>query len=173
MNTTEDGIRKSRAEGRVTERGVKLPEAAPLPQQKKKPKCSEAERAMFDRPVWAYADEVEVPVPPSTNNLYVNRAKGRSKSTEYRDWIATVSMRMMVLRPINTGPFRITYTLMGGSDLNLGRDLGNIEKPLTDLLVSTKRICNDSLRAGLHEIILRYVECGEGAAFVRIETRSL
>ncbi len=147
--TTEDGIRKAMAEGRVTERTAKLTGPS----------------GMFGM--------VEVPVPPSTNNLYVNRAKGRSKSTEYRDWIATVSMRMMVLRPVKPGPFRITYTLMGGSDLNLGRDLGNIEKPLTDLLVSTKRICNDSLRAGLHEIILRYVECGEGAAFVRIETRSL
>lgn len=121
----------------------------------------------------AYAPHVDVPVPPSTNNLYVNRAKGRSKSSEYRDWIASVEGLVMQLRPLAPGPFSIAYTLVGGSDLNLGRDLGNIEKPLTDVLVRTKRINNDSLRAGLHEIILRFVESDEGAAYVRIETRRL
>lgn len=127
--------------------------------------------------VATFAQHVDIPPPPSTNKLTFNRShgkgRGRVKSDAYREWIALVEPMVMALKPLAPGPFRITYTLVGGSDLNLGRDLGNLEKPLSDLLVSAKRISNDSLWAGLHELILRFVENDSGSAYVRIETASL
>ena len=117
---------------------------------------------------------VDVPLPPSTNNLYLNVAwRGRVKSPEYRAWIDVASMLVLLLKPIRTKPFTITYTLVGGDGLNLGRDLGNFEKPLTDVLVSTGRIPGDSLRAGLWQIIQQYVECYEGEPYVGIEPKVL
>lgn len=125
--------------------------------------------------VETFAPHVDIPPPPSTNNLYLNRAgRGRVKSQAYRDWITAAESMVMVLKPIDKGhPFRVHLTLVGGSDLNLARDIANIEKAAVDLLVTRKRIPGDSLRAGLHELILRFVENDSGSAYVRIETASL
>lgn len=116
----------------------------------------------------------DIELPPSTNHLFMNGKKGtgRFKSPEYREWIATaVPVLAGSLRPVKLLPFRIRYTLFGGAGLNPGRDLGNLEKPITDALVSACVIPGDSLAAGLHGIALDFKNQDEGRAFVRVEIR--
>lgn len=112
---------------------------------------------------------IELPLPPSTNNLFMTIGKHRPKSPKYRDWIATAVPMLAALTPLSRPPFALTYTLFGGCGLNLARDLGNIEKPITDAIVAAKLLPDDSLRAGLWSIQLRYVERDEGTACVRVE----
>ena len=141
--TTADGILRAMAEGRTVERGVNLA---------------------------GDAENVDLPMPPSTNNLFATLGRRRVKSPEYRAWIDSATPFAMTLRPVPTVPFGITITVVG---CNPGSDIANREKAVVDLLVATKRIPGDSVRAGLHEIVMRYVECGEGESYVRIEMRSL
>lgn len=125
-----------------------------------------------DSVIRAGTQAAELELPPSTNHLFMNGKKGtgRFKSPKYREWIATaVPLLADSLRPVKLLPFRIRYTLFGGAGLNPGRDLGNLEKPLTDALVTACIIPGDSLSAGLHGIALDFNNQDEGRAFVRVE----
>lgn len=113
---------------------------------------------------------VYLDVPPSTNNLYLNARKGRVKSPAYRAWIKENAHSANMLTPVE-GRFRIVYTL--GGKVNKGRDLANIEKALTDLLVAVGAIPGDSIRAGLHEVVLRYDAGFACDPFVKVEIQSL
>lgn len=121
-----------------------------------------------------------IELPPSTNHLFMNgkgKQGGRFKAPEYREWIATaVPLLAGSLRPVKLLPFRIRYTLFGslfggGVGLNPNRDLGNLEKPITDALVSACVIPGDSLAAGLYGITLEFSNQDEGRAFIRVEIR--
>ena len=89
---------------------------------------------------------VEVPVPPSTNNLYANAGKkGRIKSAAYKAWQEQASFCLMGLS-VPPGPWSIRYTVCAGKGWPENRDLGNAEKPLTDLLVAAGLIEDDCTR---------------------------
>jgi hypothetical protein len=113
---------------------------------------------------------VYLDVPPSTNNLFLNARKGRVRSPQYRAWIKANAPTADMLTPVE-GRFRIVYTL--GGKVNTSRDLANIEKALTDLLVMVGAIPGDSIRDGLHEVTMRYDAGFPCDAFVKVEIQSL
>ena len=89
---------------------------------------------------------VTVPVPPSTNNLFVTVGRRRVKSREYREWMVDAVPEMMKLGPPMSFPAQVSITLLGGPGLNLYRDLDNIAKPVLDALVAASVLPGDSLR---------------------------
>ncbi|WP_291869686.1 RusA family crossover junction endodeoxyribonuclease [Bradyrhizobium sp.] len=81
-----------------------------------------------------------LPFPPSTNNLFVNGKRGRFRSPKYEAWIMEAGVEMMRQRPAkHVGPVNLHYEFQEGRD-NRKRDLGNLEKATTDLLVSHRII---------------------------------
>ena len=77
-----------------------------------------------------------LPIPPSVNNLYVTGKYGRFRSQKYDSWINEAGAEIMRQRPSKiAGPVILTYEFQEGKDKRK-RDLGNLEKATTDLLVS-------------------------------------
>lgn len=85
----------------------------------------------------------DLPLPPSVNSLYFNRERGRTKTQAYQDWItlARSALRKQRAIPIFV-PVELEYLVSEKSRI----DLGNHEKPLTDLLVFHGVLENDSKR---------------------------
>lgn len=84
--------------------------------------------------------ELHLDVPPSVNNLFFNRKRGRTRTPEYLNWIYKAGWQIQQARqqPI-PGPVAITYRVV-----DAGRfDLANIEKAATDLLVKHRLIEGD------------------------------
>jgi crossover junction endodeoxyribonuclease RusA len=94
---------------------------------------------------------VEIPQPPSVNTLYLNvRGKGRVKSDAYKRWLQEAGWAVKLTKPGSvSGPCRLWYTIPRPTDRRK-RDIGNLEKPLTDLLVSYGVIDDDSKVQGIN-----------------------
>lgn len=78
---------------------------------------------------------LRLPVPPSTNNLYFNRARGRSRTKQYRDWVsmadaAFYEQEAHKLKQI-TGPCEVKIRLP-----KIRGDISNRIKAVEDYLVS-------------------------------------
>lgn len=89
--------------------------------------------------------EVEIPMPPTTNNLFVNLGRKRVKSKEYVAWIKEAGFFIREA-PKLVQPVKINYFLTmrnGGSG-----DLSNRLKAIEDLLVKKEVIPDDN-----HKII--------------------
>lgn len=166
MPSEPEWLTRARLEGRIlSEKGVAVAE----PRKRAKahgdplPPVEEAEPAddlIFD-----------LPIPPSTNNLYVNTRNGRVLSEKGREWkdAAALIVRMCKLRPWVASvrkPFGIEYTVVG--PVNMSRDLANCEKIMTDVLVECGVIPGDSLRAGLWRVCLMYAHSTDGEPHVRV-----
>ncbi len=97
-----------------------------------------------------------LPLPPSSNHLFATVNGRRIKSREYRAWIESAALDVMVqgVRRV-ASPVKVFIYLDG--KVNLQRDLANFEKAVTDLLVSAGVIENDSLKhvVALHLIYTR------------------
>lgn len=93
-----------------------------------------------------------LPYPPSVNRLFasVSSSHGgqiRVKTKLYRDWIKEAGIQVMAQRKNVTqhsGNIEVTYIATPPKD-NRKRDLANLEKSLSDLLVSCNIIKDDSL----------------------------
>ncbi|HDA7431526.1 TPA: RusA family crossover junction endodeoxyribonuclease, partial [Staphylococcus aureus] len=86
---------------------------------------------------------VNMPFPPSTNNLFINVAKGRIPSARYADWRQEAGWSLKAQRPRSIkGPVILKYLFQEGQDRRK-RDIGNLEKAATDLLVEHKVIESD------------------------------
>ncbi|HEV2557389.1 MAG TPA: hypothetical protein VGU45_02060 [Microvirga sp.] len=84
-----------------------------------------------------------VPLPPSSNKLYANAAKGRVKTVQYRAWIDEAGWILQSQRPGRIeGDYAVFYALPG---LRKGADQENRLKALSDLLVRHKIVQDDSL----------------------------
>ena len=98
-------------------------------------------------------DRVEVPVPPSANNLFPTRkgSSRRYKSPGYKAWQASAHPVLETLRPPASFPAEVWITLTG-SGVNERRDLANVEKAVVDGLVATGVLPDDCLTyvAGIH-----------------------
>lgn len=82
----------------------------------------------------------DLPFPPSSNNLFVNGKRGRFRSPRYDSWITHAGGEIMRQRPSKfSGPVNLSYEFQEGRD-NRRRDLGNLEKATTDLLVAHRII---------------------------------
>jgi len=85
-----------------------------------------------------------LPVPPSTNNLYVNARGKRVKSKQYADWITDAGWAAKTAvagKERCKAPYLITYEV----PTDKRRDLDNYLKAANDLLVRVGIIPDDSL----------------------------
>lgn len=85
---------------------------------------------------------VTVDCPPSANQLFANVAgKGRVKTRAYREWRERAAWQIETQRPGRiVGPYSLKLIIRRAS---LRRDLGNFEKPLSDLIVSCGLVDDD------------------------------
>ena len=91
------------------------------------------------------AYEVTLPFPPTVNGLYRNlAARGRVKTQRYLTWIRAAQNSVLAAgpRPTITGPVRVKYDI--GRPDKRRRDLFNLEKAVSDLLVDAHILKDDS-----------------------------
>lgn len=105
---------------------------------------------------------VALPVPPSTNNLFVTVGRRRVKSGEYRDWLAVVLPEVAKMKRPDRFPVRVIITLFGRPPaVNLRRDVANLEKPVGDALVEAGVLPDDNLNY-VTETVQRFVRSEDG-----------
>ena len=78
---------------------------------------------------------IELPMPPSTNNLFVNGLRGRFPSQKYADWIVEAGWELTRQRPSKVaGKVNLKFEFQEGRDKRK-RDVTNLLKAPEDLLV--------------------------------------
>jgi crossover junction endodeoxyribonuclease RusA len=98
---------------------------------------------------------IYLPYPPTTNNLFMNVGKRRIRTGRYDLWIAEATVEVLRQRPEKvTGPYCLT--LVATRPDRRARDLGNLEKPVSDLLVKCGVVRDDS---DAQEIRLAWADC--------------
>ena len=92
-----------------------------------------------------------LPFPISVNAMFADGKKRRHKSQRYADWIveAGYALKCQKPRPV-LGPVKLIYDVQDGKD-GRRRDLANLEKGVTDLLVTYGVIEAD------HDLIVREI----------------
>lgn len=84
-----------------------------------------------------------LPYPPTTNNLFFNAGKRRVRTDRYDAWLAEGAAYIAQQRPTRvTGPYILT--LIATRPDRRARDLGNLEKPVSDLLVKCGIVRDDA-----------------------------
>jgi Holliday junction resolvase RusA-like endonuclease len=93
---------------------------------------------------------IELPMPPSVNALFRNvPGRGRVKTKRYLTWIQAAGWAVKEQRPAKiAGPYCL-WLYCNRPDKRR-RDLANLEKAISDLLVSHGIVEDDSLCAELH-----------------------
>lgn len=86
---------------------------------------------------------IELPFPPSVNGLYYNGKRGRYRAPQYKAWFALASLSIKDSHRQNVGPYALAIALKRPDKRR--RDLGNLEKAISDLLVEHGVIKDDSL----------------------------
>lgn len=87
---------------------------------------------------------IELPFPPTVNNLNINRKSGgRVKAPAYRAWLAEASVAIKDSHRQGIGPYSLSICLRRPDRRR--RDLGNLEKAVSDLLVQHGVIQDDCL----------------------------
>ena len=90
-----------------------------------------------------------VPVPPSTNNLFLSMGRKRVKTPEYRSWLQVAILSFRQLSKPERFTVEVVIQIHGGKRFNTRRDVGNCEKSISDALVEAGVIPDDSISAGL------------------------
>lgn len=92
---------------------------------------------------------IELPIPPSTNQLFRARQRGRRghfyKSRVYMDWLREVSLVVPRGKPIE-GLAEIEIEIHGGTGWTHRRDLDNTNKAVIDLLKNKNYIHDDNTK---------------------------
>ena len=120
-------------------------------------------------PKRASADSAEVPVPPSTNNLFRGTGNRRFRTREYKDWAEVAELILATLRPPTAFPCAIVVRVRG--KLNVQRDLDNLLKPIGDALVASGALPADDVRR-VAKWEVSY-EAGPGEAVAVVELRPI
>ena len=94
-------------------------------------------------PAPAYAC-LMLPYPPSTNGLFAGKAR-RFTSKAYKLWQADADRALMQQAPLPRYTDRVVLTLTFGRPDKRRRDLGNLEKAVSDQLVKHGILADDSL----------------------------
>jgi Holliday junction resolvase RusA-like endonuclease len=94
---------------------------------------------------------IELPIPPSTNNLTANAARGRVKTQEYESWISRAgwALNQAGYHPgklLTDRPVSVTCQIYGGKGVSEARDGDNTQKAVQDLLVAQGLLKDDNLR---------------------------
>lgn len=114
-----------------------------------------------------------LPLPPSTNNLFLSVGRRRVRTREYREWAAVAAGLLAGMSPVTAERFAVVITVVGGRGLNPARDLDNFAKPTLDALVAAGVLRGDSIRDGLHDVRVNYAPGDGEQAGVRVEVRTL
>lgn len=87
---------------------------------------------------------LHLPFPISINAAYANggNKRGRHKTARYNTWIAEASLHVRDSHRRNIGPYQIAICLEAPD--RRARDIGNLEKVLSDFLVMHGVIQDDS-----------------------------
>jgi crossover junction endodeoxyribonuclease RusA len=83
-----------------------------------------------------------LPYPPSVNGLYSGKAR-RFKSPKYKEWLKLAGLQNKREGEIVLPPYAVTYTFKRPDKRK--RDVANLEKAVSDFLVSCKFIEDDHL----------------------------
>jgi len=84
---------------------------------------------------------LDLPFPPSVNNLFANGAKGRYPTQQYRDWQTSAGWKIQADKPGRfPGPVKIILLF---EEKHGRRDLDNLSKAPLDLLVKHNVIDGD------------------------------
>lgn len=104
---------------------------------------------------------LDLPFPLSVNAMFADGRTRRRKSDRYQQWIAAAQVAALSQRakPVK-GPVVLEYAVQAQKDRRR-RDLGNLEKGVTDLLVSLGLIESDCWRT-VQKIILYWSAEVEG-----------
>ena len=88
-----------------------------------------------------------LPVPPSTNNLFVNkRTGGRARAAVYKAWLNAAGWEIKLQRPPALHePLRTCLRVLIEAPVGQNRDIDNVIKPVLDVLVKMGVIADDSL----------------------------
>lgn len=86
---------------------------------------------------------LSLPFPPSVNGLTLNATKGRVKTPEYRAWLKEAGPRIKDSHRAGMGPYYLSICARRPDKRR--RDLGNIEKAVSDLLVAHGVVKDDCL----------------------------
>src|SRR6266403_4493395 len=79
---------------------------------------------------------IQLPFPPSTNNMFINGKHGRFRSQKYDSWIQEAGNEILRQRPLKVaGQVSLTFEFQDGRDKRK-RDVTNLIKAPEDLLVS-------------------------------------
>lgn len=90
-----------------------------------------------------HARPIQLPFPPTTNNLFVNVGKRRVRSKGYDAWLTEAAAMIWQQRPAKlAGPYQMTVT--ADRPDNRRRDLSNLIKSIEDLLVKCGIVADDS-----------------------------
>lgn len=87
--------------------------------------------------------ELHLPYPPSANNLWRSDRRRVHKSDEYKAWLTAAGWRLTEQSKGQTisGPYELTIHAKRPDRRH--RDLGNLEKPISDLLQQMRIIEDD------------------------------
>lgn len=104
-----------------------------------------------------------LPFPPPLNNLFAQVGNRRVVARNYKDWRIRAAAALIRQRPIPKFAGKVAVVYAFGRPDKRKRDLGNLEKVVSDLLVDHGIIGDDSL---IERIELAWAEGVEG---VRVE----
>ena len=110
-----------------------------------------------------------LPIPPSTNNLFSSSRRGyRFKSRRYNAWLTEAGWILKVQRSrLIVGPVQV---VIRATPKRRRRDADNLIKPLLDLLVSARVIEGDDWRT-VRSVTAAWVD-GIEPGLVRVEVRA-
>lgn len=91
------------------------------------------------------AQQFEVPIPPSVNNLFLNVGKRRVRTRDYDAWIPLCEIAVKRVRPVVEYPVEIVLTVNGGKGFPTSRDIANCEKAVTDTLKKAGVLAEDAV----------------------------
>lgn len=87
---------------------------------------------------------LQLPYPPSNNSLYMRTARGVTLTRNYRSWIKEAGWALKAQRPGSiSGP--VDVHMIAVKPDRRKRDVANLEKAVSDLLVRHRVIEDDSL----------------------------
>lgn len=97
---------------------------------------------------------LDLPLCPSTNALYCNRARGRAKTTTYRNWLKAAQAELWTQKPAGGFPFFAgDFHVLIAVALTMRGDVDNRQKAAIDFLKRGAGVIPDDKRAHAAHVI--------------------
>lgn len=98
----------------------------------------------------SHAVRINIPMPPTTNNLFNSFARGgkivRCETKQYRLWKAIVKPRLALMPRVTAFPVEVCILLRPGKGWRITSDVSNREKAAIDSLVDAGVLPDDNQR---------------------------